>query len=107
MLWLTAHETSMPTQILAIDHRHQGTLLRYVRLLQRAKQPHQALKQSFRAIQAHPGVFEIALLHADCLRCLSQSVVSLDSAEQYLMLNFSWQDTSTHPRCCASEAQLW
>ena len=58
----------MPMQILAIDSRHQETLLRYVRLLQRAKQPAQALACSLRAVKAHPNVFEIALLHADCLR---------------------------------------
>ena len=72
---------SMPMQILAIDHRHQETLLRYVRLLQRAKQPNRALKHSSRAVEAHPKVFEINLLHADCLRYSKQSIVSLKSIE--------------------------
>ena len=60
---------SICLQILAIDGRHQETLLRYVRLLRRAKQPNGALKHSLWAAEAYPQAFEVNLLLADCLRC--------------------------------------
>lgn len=55
-------------QILAIDDSHEETLLRFIRLLQHARQDERALKYARRAVKTYPDHFELNLLLADCLR---------------------------------------
>jgi hypothetical protein len=55
-------------QILAIDNSHEETLLRFIRLLQHARQHERALKYARRAVEAYPDHFELNLLLADSLR---------------------------------------
>ena len=55
-------------QVLNIEGSHRETLLRYVRLLQTAKQHQRALVYAKRAKAVHANDYELNLLHADCLR---------------------------------------
>lgn len=55
-------------QVLNIEGSHRETLLRYIRLLQTAKQHQRALTYATRAVAVHADDFELNLLSADCLR---------------------------------------
>ena len=63
-----------PLQVLNIEGSHRETLLRYVKLLQIAKQHRRALEYAIRAVNVHPEDFELNLLHADCLRCARKAL---------------------------------
>ena len=64
--WSQLHFGRM--QVLNIEGSHRETLLRYIRLLQTAKQHRRALVYATRAIAVHADDYELSLLHADCLR---------------------------------------
>ena len=55
-------------QVLNIEGSHRGALLRYVRLLQTAKQHRRALVYATKAVAVHMDDYELNLMHADCLR---------------------------------------